>query len=142
MDYGAGVGTLYTLAKMIGCKKVIYNDLLEDWKNSARLIAEAIGIQMDEYIVGDIDDTLKVLNQKNIQCDIITSRNVIEHIYKLDTFYHAIASAQPTSWIYSSTTANYYNPATLIQHRRLHLRLEKIYLPEREKMILQKAPSL
>ena len=58
-----------------------------------------------EYIVGDIDDTLSALNHKNIQCDIITSRNVIEHIYKLDDFYDAIAHAQPEAWIYSSTTA-------------------------------------
>ncbi len=57
MDYGAGVGTLYTLAKMIGCKKVIYNDYLEDWRNSALLIASAIGIHMDEYILGDVKDT-------------------------------------------------------------------------------------
>ena len=46
MDYGAGVGTLYTLAKMIGCNKVIYNDHLSDWKLSAQLIAEAIGVNV------------------------------------------------------------------------------------------------
>ena len=142
MDYGAGVGTLYTLAKMIGCKKVIYNDYLEDWRNSARLIAEAIGIHTDEYILGDIGETLKTLDQKNIQCDIIASRNVIEHIYKLDEFYLAIAAAQPKTLIYSSTTANSKNPATRIQHRRLHRKWEKIYLPQREQMILQIAPSL
>lgn len=28
MDYGAGLGTVYLLAKMIGVKKIIYNDLL------------------------------------------------------------------------------------------------------------------
>ena len=142
MDYGAGVGTLYTLAKMIGCKKVIYNDFLEEWRNSARLIAESIGIHTDEYILGDIEDTLKELKQKNIQCDIIASRNVIEHIYKLDEFFLAIATAQPKALIYSSTTANYKNPATRIQHRRMHRKLEKIYLPQREHMILQIAPSL
>ena len=142
MDYGAGVGTLYTLAKMIGCKKVIYNDYLEDWRNSARLIAEAIGVHMDEYLLGDIEDTLKALDQKNIQCDIITSRNVIEHIYKLDTFYLAIAISQPDALIYSSTTANYKNPGTRIQHRGMHRRLEKIYLPKREQMILEIAPTL
>ena len=142
MDYGAGVGTLYTLAKMIGCKKVIYNDYLEDWRNSALLIAKAIGIHMDEYILGDIEETLKTLDQKNIQCDIIASRNVIEHIYKLDAFYLTIANAQPKAVVYSSTTANYKNPATRIQHRGLHLKWEKLYLPRREKMILQTAPAL
>src|SRR5687768_8337804 len=69
MDYGAGVGTLYMLAKMIGCRTVIYNDHLEDWKTSALLIAAAIGIEIDEYVVGDIDVTLATLDKKNIQCD-------------------------------------------------------------------------
>jgi hypothetical protein len=40
MDYGAGIGSLYILAKMIGCKKVIYNDILEEWKQNALLIAK------------------------------------------------------------------------------------------------------
>ncbi|HTE28298.1 methyltransferase domain-containing protein, partial [Flavitalea sp.] len=120
MDYGAGVGTLYMLARMIGCKTVIYNDHLEDWKTSALLIAKAIGVNIDEYIVGDIQDTLEILDKKNIQCDIITSRNVIEHIYKLDTFFNTVYSYQPGALIYSSTTANYHNPASHIKHILWH----------------------
>src|SRR5688572_4787838 len=41
MDYGAGVGTLYLLAKLIGLRKVVYNDHLEDWRTSAEIIANA-----------------------------------------------------------------------------------------------------
>src|SRR5688572_6380559 len=44
MDYGAGVGTLYMLSTMIGCKTVIYNDFLEEWRFSAFKIAEALRI--------------------------------------------------------------------------------------------------
>jgi len=54
MDYGAGVGTLFLLAKMIGCRQVIYSDHLEEWRISAELIAQAINIHIDNYIVGDI----------------------------------------------------------------------------------------
>ncbi len=90
MDYGAGVGTLYMLAKLIGCHKVIYNDHLDDWRLSAQLIAEAAGITIDHYIVGDIGDCLTRLFELHLQCNIITSRNVIEHIYKLDVFYTAV----------------------------------------------------
>src|SRR5688500_16731849 len=60
MDYGAGVGTLYMLARMIGCKTVIYNDFLEEWRFSAYKIAGALQIDIDEYILGDIDDTLNI----------------------------------------------------------------------------------
>lgn len=142
MDYGAGVGTLYTLAKMIGCRKVIYNDHLPDWKQSAQLIAEAIGVTVDEYITGDIDNTLSELSARNIQCDIITSRNVIEHIYKLDHFYSAIALRQPTALVYSSTTANYHNPASRIKHWLWHRKWEKEYWKERLSYITGIAPDL
>ena len=131
MDYGAGIGSLYILAKMIGCKKVIYNDILEEWKQNALLIAEAIHQDVDEYIVGNIDETLVVLEKKGILCDIITSRNVIEHIYRLDAFYSIINQYQPKAIVYSSTTANYYNPAMNLQHVLHHTKTEKVYLQMR-----------
>jgi len=131
MDYGAGVGTLYMLAKMIGCRKVIYNDFLEEWQFSAMKIAEAIDIRIDEYIVGDIDETLGVLRRKNVLCDIITSRNVIEHVYKLDYFYQSLILHQPQAVIYSSTTANFYNPASNIKHVLWHRKWEKVYYLQR-----------
>lgn len=142
MDYGAGVGTLYMLAKMIGCQKVIYNDFLEDWRVSAQKIARALNIEIDEYILGDIDDTVRELQTKNIHCDIITSRNVIEHIYRLDKFYQSVSQAQPDALVYSSTTANFYNPGTHIQHVRWHKKWEKVYRVERFKLIRETLPTL
>ena len=135
MDYGAGVGTLYMLAKMIGCKTVIYNDFLEEWRLSAHKIAEALQINVDEYILGDIEDTLNVLGQKGLLCDIITSRNVIEHVYKLDHFYGSISRRQPQALIYSSTTANIYNPGSHIKHVLWHRRWEKEYFHQRLEII-------
>lgn len=142
MDYGAGVGTLYTLAKMIGCKKVIYNDHLQEWQQSAQLIAKAIDVEVDEYLVGDIDETLNQLRNKNLQCDLIISRNVIEHIYKLDEFYRAIALAQPQACVYSSTTANYKNPASRVKHWLWHRKWEKVFFPQRIALIQKMAPQL
>lgn len=142
MDYGAGIGTLFILAKMIGCEKVIYNDLFEDWKNSAQQILRALGISVDEYIVGDIDNTLDILVSKNIHCDVIASRNVIEHIYKLDVFYGAIRKYQPEAVVLSSTTANLYNPATHVQHVLMHKRYEKIFWQQRRAIIAEHLPAL
>lgn len=142
MDYGAGVGTLYTLAKMIGCKKVIYNDHLPEWKQSAQLIAEAIGIQVDHYIVGDIRPTLEELKQDHIVCDIITSRNVIEHIYQLDDFYAQVYQAQPLALVFCSTTANYKNPASRWKHRKWHNKWEPGYAAQRSQIIREEAASL
>lgn len=141
MDYGAGVGSLYLLAKMIGCR-VIYNDLLEEWQQSAVVIAEQCGVYLDEYIVGDIRETLEKLSTLKINCDCITSRNVIEHIYRLEDFYAAIHQHQPQAAIYSSTTANYYNPALHVQHIRWHQKCEKKYVRQRREIISQKLPQL
>jgi hypothetical protein len=135
MDYGAGVGTLYLLAKMIGCKQVIYNDHLEDWKTSAELIAKAIGVAVDLYVVGGIEDCLTELEQQNIRCNIITSRNVVEHIYKLNEFYGAIHQKQPQALVYSSTTANKSNPAAAIKHVLWHRKWEKVFRGKRSAMI-------
>lgn len=142
MDYGAGVGTLYTLAKMIGCGKVIYNDHLADWQFSARSIADAIGVTVDSYIVGDIGPTLETLHRNQISCDLILSRNVIEHIYQLDSFYAIVARMQPNAILFQSTTANAANPGARIQHWLLHKRWENVYRPKRAKMIATTFPEL
>ncbi len=136
MDYGAGVGTLYMLAKMIGCKTVIYNDFLEEWRFSAHRIAEALQVEIDEYILGDIEETLSVLDRKGLLCDIIASRNVVEHVYKLDDFYQSIYNHQPQALLYSSTTANIYNPGSHIKHVLWHRRWEKVYCRARLETII------
>lgn len=135
MDYGAGVGTLFLLGKLIGVKKVIYNDHLEDWKNSAEAIARACSIEIDEYIVGDIESTMEFLRHKEISCDIITSRNVVEHIYKLDQFFETVYKFNPNALVFSSTTANYYNPASYIKHFIWHSKWEKEYIILRKNII-------
>jgi 2-polyprenyl-3-methyl-5-hydroxy-6-metoxy-1,4-benzoquinol methylase len=137
MDYGAGLGSLYLLAKLIGCKSVIYNDLLDYWKFNAQQLSKHIQIDVDDYIVGDIETTLQVLNQKGITVDIITTRNVIEHIYSLKDFYACIEKYQPNAIIFSSTTANFFNPAMNLQHVMLHKKVEKIYFNQRLNFIHQ-----
>jgi 2-polyprenyl-3-methyl-5-hydroxy-6-metoxy-1,4-benzoquinol methylase len=131
MDYGAGIGSLYLLAKMIGCKKVIYNDLLEEWKMNAQCIAKAIHWEVDNYLVGDIEITLDNLAKEGVSLDIITSRNVIEHIYELTEFYSAVKEKQPNALIYSSTTANFHNPAMNVQHVLWHRKWKPTYEKQR-----------
>jgi hypothetical protein len=142
VDYGAGVGTLFLLAKMIGCRRVIYNDHLEDWRESAELIANAISINIDQYIVGDIDVCLDELKDHQITCDIIATRNVVEHIYKLDQFYDMIYNNQPSAVIYSSTTANKSNPASVLKHRLWHRKWEKVFWGKRLSIIRRRLPEI
>lgn len=138
LDYGAGVGTLFLLAKKIGCKKVIYSDHLEDWKYSAQKIAKAVDISIDHYIVNDYRECLEQIQEWGYQLDILASRNVVEHIYNLEDFYKTVYEFQPQALIFSSTTANIKNPALVIRHKMIHSRWEKEYLPMRRKIIESK----
>lgn len=143
MDYGAGVGNLYLLAKLIGCKMVIYNDIVEDMTKGAEIIAKYLNIHIDKYITADHLDTLKILAQDELECDIILSRNVVEHIYDLQGFYADMYRYQPKALLYFSTTANFHNPANRLYHIYLHRKFEKEqFAPRRKEMIQQWAPQL
>ena len=141
LDYGAGIGTLFLLAKMVGCRYVIYNDHMHDWKNSAETISRAINIEIDDYIVGDIKQTLASLQDKNIKCDIILSRNVVEHIYDLHDFFSATHMHQPGALHYHSTTANIYNPAAHLKHIVWHKKWENTYRAKRREWIEKQITS-
>lgn len=143
MDYGAGVGNLYILAKMIGCKMVIYNDIVPEMTAGAAVIAKALGVDIDLYITADHKQTLATLAAQNIQCDIILSRNVIEHIYDLTDFFQDMVNAQPNAILYSSTTANFHNPVNRWYHRYLHWKFEKNdFGPRREERIRKWIPDI
>jgi len=142
MDYGAGLGSLFLLAKMIGCKKVVYNDIMEDMTDAATKVAAYLNIPIDIFITGDHRTTLQELKEQGIDCDIILSRNVVEHIYDLDDFYRQTSVYQPNALIYFSTTANYHNPAMQWHHKRIHSRFEAEYLPKRRKMIRTLMPQI
>jgi 2-polyprenyl-3-methyl-5-hydroxy-6-metoxy-1,4-benzoquinol methylase len=142
MDYGAGLGTLYLLAKMIGVKKIIYNDLILEFATPAMAVDKALGIVMDEYIIGDTEATCKILQEKNIECDVIVSRNVIEHIYNLEEYFKIIFQYQPKAILYNSTTANWNNPAAHAQHIYLHYKAKPILIDKKIAKIKTHIPSI
>jgi 2-polyprenyl-3-methyl-5-hydroxy-6-metoxy-1,4-benzoquinol methylase len=142
MEYGAGMGSLFLLAKMIGCKTLIYNDILPDMAVAAELISKYLEIPVDLFIAGDHNYTIEVLRERGIQCDIILSRNVVEHIYDLDDFYGSMAASQPDALIYFSTTANYHNPAMLWYHKKLHRTSEQQYFQKRKDKIVKAIPGI
>lgn len=143
MDYGAGVGNLYLLAKMIGCRCVIYNDIVEDMTLGAEIIAQKLGIHIDKYITADHLNTLQILDQEDIHCDIILSRNVVEHIYDLQGFFSDMYRFQPDALLYFSTTANYHNPANRLYHLYLHRKFEREqFAPKRKQIIKKLSPDL
>ncbi len=142
-DYGAGLGTLYMLAGMMNFKKIVYNDYLPDWRDTAASICNALKINIDGYITGDIDAVLNYGVSEGFVFDIIASRNVIEHIYSLPFFFEEIYLHNPTTVIFSTTSANFHNPAMRLKHYLLHKKIERTqYLPYRKKILQQEWPEI
>jgi hypothetical protein len=89
IDYGCGNGLLGMYAKFCGIKKVILVDINEPLLNSAKVISSIIQIEIDSFILGEIDDLPKLDFSK--YAGIIIGSDVIEHIYDLDIFFNKIS---------------------------------------------------
>lgn len=143
MEYGAGMGSLFLLTSMIGCKTIIYEDIDPEMTAGAQSISKYLNIPINHFITGNHDDTLAYLKEHKVQCDLIISRNVIEHIYNLDDFYAKVSQYQPNAIVHFSTTANYYNPLMHIHHLRHHKKSEQTKLYDmRKSYIINKVPQL
>lgn len=143
MDYGAGLGTLFLLAGLSGFRKVYYNDLFPNWTANARIISRELDVPVSEFITGDIDAVTDYCFSNKEHIDILASRNVIEHIYNLRSFYEKLNKSGCSSLVFSTTTANHHNPAMLIKHIFYHRKMEKkYYIAQREKKIRQLIPDV
>jgi 2-polyprenyl-3-methyl-5-hydroxy-6-metoxy-1,4-benzoquinol methylase len=142
VDYGAGLGTLFMLGSLLGLKRIVYNDHLQVWTDNAELICNSLQFPITDYVVGDINTVISYANTHQFKFDIVVSRNVIEHIYSLEDYFTKISQHNSNCIVYSTTTANFHNPATRLQHILIHRSAEKkYYLKQRERLIHEKHPS-
>ncbi len=143
IDYGAGLGTLFLLAGMTGFKKVYFNDYFPQWSGYAGIICNKLGITITGFITGDIDAVINYGKKNNVSFDIVASRNVIEHIYDLRSFYTQLYHSGLVSVCYATTSANFHNIATRLQHYFFHKNAEKNSLKkQREHQIKEMVPGI
>lgn len=143
VDYGAGIGTLFLLAAMLGFKKAIYNDHLISWEINARALCGYLGIHINDYIIGDVEELIAYGKKNNLSLDIVASRNVIEHIYDLKYFYEKIYQSGIITICYATTTANYHNIAMRLKHYFYHKKLEKnLFKKQRSVYIKELVPGI
>jgi 2-polyprenyl-3-methyl-5-hydroxy-6-metoxy-1,4-benzoquinol methylase len=143
MDYGAGLGTLFALAGMVGFKQVYFNDLLQVWANDAATICKKLEIPITNFIIGDVNAVIEYGKKNDVHFDIIASRNVIEHIYHLREFYSKLRQSDLTAICYATTTANYQNPAMRLKHVLYHRKVENsLYKKQRREQVLQLVPGI
>ena len=143
IDYGAGLGTLFLLAGLVGFKRVYFNDYFPKWADYAKIICTKLDISIDDFIVGDIDAVIHYAKKNNVYIDIVASRNVAEHIYNLRNFYTKLFQSGITSLCYATTTANFHNPAMRLKHILYHAKVEKLqFKKERAEYIKELVPQI
>jgi 2-polyprenyl-3-methyl-5-hydroxy-6-metoxy-1,4-benzoquinol methylase len=125
VDYGAGTGVLAMLAKEVGFAKVIYNDIYDISCKDAETIAVKALANADDYVCGDIQALQNYFKINNQYCDIIVSRNVIEHIYNLEDYFNELSKIRSKQLtLFFATTANIKNPLTVWYTQRIQRKVE------------------
>lgn len=110
LDYGGGSGLLSLLNKEIGAT-TLYSDIYDVSCHDAEVIAEAIGNKADHYVCGDINNVIEYLKCNKINCNIVISYDVIEHIYNIEDFFNNMQYITDKSLIIvMASNANSLNP--------------------------------
>ena len=159
IDYGGGTGLLSLLAKEMGFKSVIYNDIFKGSCDDVAVLARACDLKIDAMIHGDATDLVGYLNKNAIQADLIVSYDVIEHVYDVKENFKAFCELEinPEVIVYGSG-ANIRNPFYTHSVKRVQLSVEnedreqsfghkssdslKSYVNLRKDIILQNANGL
>jgi len=124
VDYGGGVGILSYLASEIGFKSVIYNDIYQKSVDDVKVLSRELGMKMDAYICGDVDQFVEKTNSNNIRPDLICSFDVLEHIYDLEKWIISIANIHSKFSLLFMTSANSRNPYVNNRLKKLQRKAE------------------
>jgi len=159
IDYGGGTGLLSLLAKEMGFKSVIYNDIFKGSCEDVAVLARACNLDIEAIIHGDATDLVDYLNKNVIQADLIVSYDVIEHVYDVKENFKAFCELEinPEVIVYGSG-ANIRNPFYTHSVKKIQLSVEnedrvqsfghkssdslKSYINLRKDIILQSANGL
>jgi len=124
IDYGGGSGILSYLAKEIGFKSVVYNDIYQGSVDDTQTISKNIGITIDYYICGDVEEFVNGVNNQNIKPDLICSFDVLEHIYNLEKWFKTITNIKNDFSLLFMTSANSSNPFITKRLKKLQIKAE------------------
>jgi 2-polyprenyl-3-methyl-5-hydroxy-6-metoxy-1,4-benzoquinol methylase len=158
IDYGGGCGMLAYLAKEIGFKTVVYNDINKNSVIDVQIISGSLDLVIDYYICGDVEEFINEIDLYNIKPDLICSFDVLEHIYDLEFWIKTIAKINSEFSLLFMTSANSNNPYIANRLKKLHviselkgiernirwedLYLDTSFLEERKRIIRNKFPEL
>jgi 2-polyprenyl-3-methyl-5-hydroxy-6-metoxy-1,4-benzoquinol methylase len=125
LDYGGGCGILSLLAKESGIGRVIYNDIYDRSCEDIKILAQATGIEIDDFICGDIDAVITNLRKRSIPVNAVSSYDVIEHIYCVEGYLRKLRFlSNHRLRIVIASDANGENPIIYRRIKKRHLRYE------------------
>lgn len=116
VDYGGGHGFLSCLLKERGFARVIYIDFNPQAASAVTAVRQCLGYGPDVILQGDAATLLHWCQQNAIRPDGLLGMDVIEHIYRLDTFFADLYAIAPMPMLFT-TGSTPYNPHVV---RRLH----------------------
>jgi 2-polyprenyl-3-methyl-5-hydroxy-6-metoxy-1,4-benzoquinol methylase len=122
VDYGAGNGLMGLLAKYAGFGKVFINDLSPEFLYAAKLLAEAVHINIDGFIEGDCEEVKRYFG--DLLPDAIVGTDVIEHIYDLEHFFKIAKEINPAMVTVMSTACNPANYFKTREFKKLQVKDE------------------
>jgi len=125
LDYGGGHGMLSLLAKEIGIGTVVHSDIYPVSCEDAKKIGQALGLEVEHYVPGDIDAVIDYFKVNELQCDVVANYDVIEHIYDINDFLkkiHLLSSSHMN--IFFASAANEKNPRIAKALKNQHLEFE------------------
>ena len=112
LDHGAGLGMICLLARASGFGKVVYSDVYDVSCMDAEWIGSALNLKADAYLCGQTDEVYRQARTADLSPDVVTSRNVVEHVYDLDDFF--VQTAQNPAREMSLVVATTANPANFL----------------------------
>ena len=159
VDYGGGSGLITLLATEAGFGGVIYNDIFEVSCADVKKLSEALGMQVDHVVPGDVEDLITYLKRESISVDAVVSNDVLEHIYDVRAHFRHLASlAENPFRVVHATGANSLNWRFSAHAKKQQLEVEyenreakwghkdrdtlQAYLEVRRNIIFEYAPKL
>lgn len=91
VDYGGGSGVMSFLAVEMGIGTVIYNDIYDVSCSDVGCISNALGLTLEHIVCGDVDELISYVQEKSISISAITSYDVLEHIYDVESHFKKLA---------------------------------------------------
>lgn len=148
IDYGGGHGFLSLLAKQRGIERVVYIDYNPQASETVTSLADKLGFGPDIVLTGDSSTLKRWCKEQNITPNILVGIDVIEHIYRLDTFFADLRDINPHMTMVFSTASTPYNPRVVHRLHRIMRRDElgnlehKGFLEMRREFIATQRPEL